>query len=82
VSCLFTLVLGFNTQRHPDLSSAQVLIQRLPPFSLTVSKRQLFAYLKECLELPINGGTISVTQQQRVKSARLCLAPLVPAIDF
>ena len=79
---LFALVLGFIPQRHPVWTTAQVLVQRIAPITVTVQRRQCFTNLQPCLQLPINGGAIDITRQQGCNRHGSVLAPLVPPIDF
>ena len=69
-------MLGFIPKHPLDIASAQVLIQRLPSIALTVQRRKFLPALESSLKPPINGGTISITQKQRVESPRLCRGSL------
>ena len=79
---LFALVFCLFPQCHPDLASAQVLVDCLPTVTITIQRRQFFADLQACLQVPINGAAIGITHQQRVYLRGSVLAPLVPPIDF
>ena len=78
---LLTLMLSLVTQSHPDLASAQVLIQRLRTITLTVQRRQLLAHLQPCLELPINGRTIGNTSKNPSRWITNHLAQIKKALE-
>ena len=66
-------MLSLVTQSHPDLASAEVLIQRLGTITLTIQRGQLLPLLQTALQIPINNVPISITNEESMQPARLGL---------